>query len=97
TPVQHRFFAQPPEDPAVYNQALLLAPAPALGEAALAAALAWLPRRHDALRLRFLRDGEGWRQEHAPLAADGGRADFHQVDLSALPDAARLPLLEQAS
>jgi len=96
TPIQLRFFAQPPDDPAFYNQALLLAPDPALGEAALARALACLPRHHDALRLRFRRDGAGWHQEHAPLPGSPP-ASFHRIDLSALPAAARLPVLERAS
>jgi amino acid adenylation domain-containing protein/non-ribosomal peptide synthase protein (TIGR01720 family) len=100
TPVQHRFFAAPPDDLAYYNQALLLEPAPSLGEAALRGALAWLPRQHDALRLRFLRDASirgGWRQEHAPLDGGGGDVDFHRVDLSALPEPALLPVLEAAT
>ena len=97
TPIQLRFFAHPPADPAFYNQALLLALDPRLGEGTLARALAWLPRHHDALRLRFSRDAGGWTQAHAPLGGDGGRADFHVVDLSGLPAAARLRLLEEAS
>ena len=99
TPIQRRYFARTPEDPAFYNQALLLALDPSLDAGTLARALAWLPGHHDALRLRFVHDGEEWRQEHAAqdVNRQGIPADFHQVDLSALPPAARLPLLERAS
>jgi amino acid adenylation domain-containing protein/non-ribosomal peptide synthase protein (TIGR01720 family) len=62
TPVQRRFFADERREPQRFNQAVLLAPREPLRTAALAAALMRLVEHHDALRLRFLREEDGWRQ-----------------------------------
>jgi non-ribosomal peptide synthase protein (TIGR01720 family) len=48
----------------------------------LAQAVAQLWRRHDALRLRFERDADGWRQIYG---AAGGEAPFTWVDLADTP------------
>jgi amino acid adenylation domain-containing protein/non-ribosomal peptide synthase protein (TIGR01720 family) len=65
TPIQRWFFEQGRADPHHFNQAVLLEAEGALDAAALREALAAVERQHDALRLRFRRDGETWRQEHA--------------------------------
>jgi amino acid adenylation domain-containing protein/non-ribosomal peptide synthase protein (TIGR01720 family) len=82
TPIQRWFFAQELADPHHFNQALLLEPRETLAPAALERALAAVVAHHDALRLRFERRDDGWRQENAPAEPV---TPFHQIDLSALP------------
>ncbi|MBC3302905.1 non-ribosomal peptide synthetase [Pseudomonas sp. SWRI18] len=65
TPVQHSFFEQAIPARQHWNQSLLLTPREALEPARLEAALVQLINHHDALRLRFVRHSEGWRQTHA--------------------------------
>ncbi|HEU4451768.1 MAG TPA: amino acid adenylation domain-containing protein, partial [Longimicrobium sp.] len=69
TPVQHWFFEQELEAPAHWNQGFLLVPREPLDPAALGRALDALLAHHDALRLRFTRGEDGWRQAYA---APGG-------------------------
>ncbi|WHT21650.1 non-ribosomal peptide synthase/polyketide synthase [Crossiella sp. CA-258035] len=68
TPIQHWFFAGAPE-PGHFNQAMTLELDPAVDEAALRVALAELIRHHDALRLSFTREADGWRQHNNSVAA----------------------------
>ncbi|MEB0191363.1 non-ribosomal peptide synthase/polyketide synthase [Pseudomonas sp. CCI1.1] len=65
TPVQHSFFAQPIPARHHWNQSLLLVPGEVLEPARLEAALARLIQHHDALRLRFVQQADGWQQSHA--------------------------------
>jgi non-ribosomal peptide synthase protein (TIGR01720 family) len=53
-----------------------------------------LVEHHDALRLRFLREGSAWRQYNS---APDGSAPFTCIDLAALPDEMWRPALEQAA
>jgi amino acid adenylation domain-containing protein/non-ribosomal peptide synthase protein (TIGR01720 family)/FkbM family methyltransferase len=81
TPIQHWFFEQAIQEPQHYNQALLLAVEQPLDAERLRRALRHTILHHDALRLRFLPVGQGWRQTHIdsedhPL--------LHEVDLSGL-------------
>ena len=87
TPIQRRFFAQRLPNPHHWNQALLLEPERRLEPRLLAAALAQLPRRHDALRLRFAETAGGWRQTGAPAfpATADRRRPLCTIDLSAAP------------
>ncbi|HEY5835638.1 non-ribosomal peptide synthase/polyketide synthase [Streptomyces sp.] len=67
TPVQEWFFATHRVNPHHFNQSTVLE----LNEdqpdtAALERALTALLHHHDALRLRFTRDGDRWRQENTP-------------------------------
>ena len=66
TPVQHWFLDDEPARPGHFAQYLALRLDPATDDAALGAALAALVEQHDALRLRFTRDG-GWRQQPDPV------------------------------
>ncbi len=93
TPIQHWFFEQ--ELPAAhhYNQALLLEVVQDLDPGLTAAALERLVAHHDALRLRFERLPDGWRQRHAPPADE---RPFAVVDLAALPPEARRQALTRA-
>jgi amino acid adenylation domain-containing protein/non-ribosomal peptide synthase protein (TIGR01720 family) len=62
TPVQARFFAQEQPEPHHYNQAMLLEVEESLDADLLEQALGQLLVHHDALRLRFERTEQGWRQ-----------------------------------
>ena len=81
-PVQRRFLAADPADAHHFNQALALAVTRRLDPGVLEQALAVLLAHHDALRLRFARDEDGWRQWSVP---PGGAVPFAVVDLRVLP------------
>ncbi|WP_411143364.1 amino acid adenylation domain-containing protein [Streptomyces sp. x-80] len=85
TPVQHWFFAHHRTGPEHFDQYVVLELDPAADRAAVAAAVAELPRRHDALRSRYTRTGGQWRQHTVPAGDDD--APLHTVDLSALDPA----------
>ena len=82
TPIQRYFFATARPEPWRFNQALLFVSRAALDPGVLSGALDLLLDHHDALRLRFTREGESWRQWHAPA---GAGVPFVTADLSALP------------
>ncbi|KQM52147.1 non-ribosomal peptide synthetase, partial [Pseudomonas sp. Leaf15] len=65
TPVQHHFFEQAIVARQHWNQSLLLALRETLEPARLDVALTRLINHHDALRLRFVRQADGWQQAHA--------------------------------
>jgi amino acid adenylation domain-containing protein/non-ribosomal peptide synthase protein (TIGR01720 family) len=69
TPVQQSFFSQAIPARHHWNQSLLLTPREGLEPARLEVALTQLVHHHDALRLRFVQQADGWQQSHAaPLA-----------------------------
>ena len=88
TPIQHRFFEQELAAPGHWNQAVLLEVAGDVPATALAATLdtglAALNRHHDALRLRYRRDGGAWKQSYA--TPEDAPAAGSTVDLCALPE-----------
>ncbi|HEY4460900.1 MAG TPA: non-ribosomal peptide synthase/polyketide synthase [Pseudonocardiaceae bacterium] len=67
TPIQRWFLRDTGSAPGHFNQSVLLDLAEPPDLEALRRALAGLLARHDALRLRFERDGDGWRQFNAPV------------------------------
>ncbi|NVZ51279.1 non-ribosomal peptide synthetase, partial [Pseudomonas sp. B6002] len=72
TPVQQAFFSEAIPARHHWNQSLLLTPREALDPARLDAALNRLINHHDALRLRFVAQVDGWQQTHgAPVSASG--------------------------
>jgi amino acid adenylation domain-containing protein/non-ribosomal peptide synthase protein (TIGR01720 family)/FkbM family methyltransferase len=83
TPAQAWFFTQDFADAHHFNQAVLLSVRPPLDAGLLSPAVRTLVARHDALRLRFERDGQAWTQRL--LRADEVEAPFARVDLSHLP------------
>ncbi|HEY2291009.1 MAG TPA: amino acid adenylation domain-containing protein [Thermoanaerobaculia bacterium] len=91
TPIQRRFFAEERQQPGRFNQAVLLVPRERLAAPALAAALDRLAAHHDALRLRFLEEGDGWRQTHAPAAP----VPLLEADLRGMPAGALEAAAEQ--
>ncbi len=70
TPIESWFFEQDLTDVEHYNQAILLETPAALDVAALKEAVAAIVSHHDALRLRFRKDGSGWHQELPAADAD---------------------------
>ncbi|NWF10781.1 non-ribosomal peptide synthetase [Pseudomonas salomonii] len=99
TPVQHSFFEQMIPARQHWNQSLLLAPREALEPARLDAALTRLINHHDALRLRFVQQADGWQQAHAEPVASASVWQAQVADeaeLAALCDEAHRSLdLEQ--
>lgn len=84
TPIQHWFFAQQLTNPQHYNQAMLLEGPADLDGAMVNQVITQLVLHHDALRLRFSRVVDGWRQQI--LAPDATLPKYVQVvDISALP------------
>ncbi len=93
TPVQRWFFEQALPEPHHWNQSVLLEVVRPLDPTALEGALGTLLRHHDALRLRFAPEGDGWRQEVAPWDA---AVPLEVADLSAWPDEAVPGEIERA-
>ena len=91
SPFQQRFFELPLAAPGAQSQALLLEVPPVLDITLLEQAAQHLLAHHDALRLRFTLEGDGWRlrpaqhDEH-PIVA--------RVDHSGLPAAERAAALD---
>ncbi|MGX5725422.1 non-ribosomal peptide synthase/polyketide synthase [Metapseudomonas otitidis] len=65
-PIQEWLFAEEMAEPHHFNQALMLKARRPLDLDALERALAVIERHHDALRLRFTRDGGRWMQHYQP-------------------------------
>ena len=93
TPIQHWFFEQHLADAHHWNQALLLEARQPLDPALLEQVFAHLLWHHDALRLRFVREGSDWRQFNA--GAEKNRV-FSRVDLSSVQEAEQGVALEAA-
>ncbi|MCP4570808.1 MAG: non-ribosomal peptide synthetase, partial [bacterium] len=94
TPVQHWFFEWQLGAIHHFNHALLLEAPERLEPAWLERSLAVLLEHHDALRLRFTRAGDEWRQVNDP---PGAEVPFARVDLSALAGDRQGPALEAAA
>jgi amino acid adenylation domain-containing protein/non-ribosomal peptide synthase protein (TIGR01720 family) len=81
TPIQHWFVVQNLDEPHHYNQAFLFEVAEKMERHTLERALQELSRQHDSLRLRFVREGSGWRQfysasESSPILQWNDLANF---------------------
>ncbi|WP_034200637.1 condensation domain-containing protein, partial [Burkholderia sp. MSh2] len=73
------FFAEHPDGPRHWNQSVLLASDTRLPADRVEAAVRAVTSRHDALRLRFARDGQGrWTQQVAAQE----RFELERVDLT---------------
>ncbi|WP_079086127.1 non-ribosomal peptide synthetase, partial [Streptomyces silvensis] len=70
TPIQDWFLTTPRASHHHFNQSALLELHTAPDPEALSKALAALLEHHDALRMRFTRDADGWHQFNPPPAAD---------------------------
>ncbi|HVR99442.1 MAG TPA: amino acid adenylation domain-containing protein, partial [Thermoanaerobaculia bacterium] len=93
TPIQRRFFEQELPYPEHFNQALMLE-GEGLRAEVLERAVARLLAHHDALRMRYELGDEEWSQTGV---APSGETPFMQIDLAALPEAARRGARETAA
>jgi amino acid adenylation domain-containing protein/non-ribosomal peptide synthase protein (TIGR01720 family) len=82
TPIQQWFFEQNLDNPHHWNQALLLTINAGLTPDVFSSALAELLNHHDALRMRFSRGDDGWRQSNL---AEESQVVFERIDLSGVP------------
>ncbi|MDZ7307314.1 MAG: amino acid adenylation domain-containing protein [candidate division KSB1 bacterium] len=96
TPIQHWFFAQNLPAPHHWNQSLLLEVRQPLAPAHLQQAVAALLQHHDALRLRFEKTAEGWRQSNAGFDNEEA-VPFAVVNLAALPAAEQAAAITAAA
>jgi non-ribosomal peptide synthase protein (TIGR01720 family) len=92
TPIQHWFFEHNESAPEGAFQTVLLRTREPLDASVVERAARAVYAHHDALRLRFTRDGAGWRQENA--AADG-EDFFARVDASGLSESERESLVRR--
>ena len=89
TPIQCWFFEGDLPDPHHFNQSVLLECRRRLRPELVREALAGLMRHHDALRLRYSKTDQGWRQfNDGPDTIDQG-VPFDHVDVSAIDFARR--------
>ena len=92
TPIQRWFLEQRLPAPEHFNQALLLEIPAGTDAALMRQALAEVSAHHDALRLRFTREEEGWRQTYGSDAPD---TFFTYVDLSDVPEGEQRAAVER--
>ncbi|HXC68481.1 MAG TPA: amino acid adenylation domain-containing protein [Pyrinomonadaceae bacterium] len=92
TPIQRRFFDEN-VDLHHYNQSVIFETREQLDETLLRRAITALIAHHDALRLRFHQDANGWQQTNAPVEQDC----FTRIDLSAVAEQDRGSMLERAA
>ncbi|MGK3988241.1 amino acid adenylation domain-containing protein [Sorangium sp. So ce136] len=93
TPIQRWFFELGGPSPHHWNQTVLLELRQRISVEALTAAVRATADHHGALRLRFTREADGWRQRYAGSAA----AAVARVDLSDLPAEAQAEALARAA
>ncbi|MCX4743959.1 non-ribosomal peptide synthase/polyketide synthase [Kitasatospora sp. NBC_01287] len=79
TPIQEWFLTTPRAAHHHFNQSTLLELGADPDPRALRAALDALLEHHDALRMRFTRDEEGWHQFNPPPAPTDGLLDHHDL------------------
>ena len=82
-PIQHILFEQNLSEPHHYNQSAMLLLHERVDPVAFDTATRRLLEHHDALRMRFTRNGAGWEQFNAGL---DGPTPFTNIDLSQLPE-----------
>jgi non-ribosomal peptide synthase protein (TIGR01720 family) len=92
TPIQSWFFEQELPEPHHYNQSVMMELLLPLTPPVWEGALTRLTHHHDALRFRYERGPEGWRQIALPAAEVA--PCIARIDLSALPGAVRQRALE---
>ncbi|MFJ8593553.1 non-ribosomal peptide synthase/polyketide synthase [Streptomyces sp. NPDC093598] len=95
TPIQEWFLSTPRADHTHFNQSALLELEAAPDLAALAAAMDALMEHHDALRMRFTRDADGWHQFNPPPGENEGLLVRH--DLTGLSAAQADAAMEKAA
>ena len=94
TPIQHWFFELDVPDSNHWNQSVLLEVARDVSPSDIERAMGLLLEHHDALRLRFVRAPEGWRQEQSESAA---APPLTRVDVASLAVAEREAAMASAA
>jgi amino acid adenylation domain-containing protein/non-ribosomal peptide synthase protein (TIGR01720 family) len=96
TPIQAWFFEQRLGRAHHWNQTLMLGLDEPFDPRLLGQVLQHLLAHHDALRLRFKRDGEEWRQSCTEIELQQD-ATVPRVDLSAIPEDRQPAVMDEAS
>ncbi|MFL5347376.1 MAG: amino acid adenylation domain-containing protein [Hyalangium sp.] len=97
SPIQHWFFERAPAEPSHFNQAFVLEASERLDARWLGSALGAVIEHHDALRLRFAREGGVIVQRYLPPEDPATRPHLEVVDLRSVPDSTRdAAILEHA-
>ncbi|MEU7861010.1 amino acid adenylation domain-containing protein [Nonomuraea sp. NPDC049141] len=92
TPIQREFFDTHTVAPHHLTQSMLVELAADVDEDALRTALSAVLAHHDALRLRYVRDGDRWSQYNAPAE----QAELlHRHDLSAVAESRRARAMDE--
>jgi non-ribosomal peptide synthase protein (TIGR01720 family) len=91
-PVQAWLLEQALPSPQHWNMPAMFELRRRVDPAAVSRALEALATHHDALRMRFVRGADGWRQHNAAPAVDA--LPLEQVDLSGVADAELSPAIE---
>ena len=94
TPIQHWFFEQDLSESHYYNQAFLFELSEQLNRSLLESALKKLSVQHDALRLRYTRTRDGWRQSYS---AHDEPTPLKWIDLSPVSEAEQGREIESAA
>lgn len=94
TPIQHSFFEQNLPEPHHWNQSLLLELRQTLDPKLLQQAVQHLLEHHDALRLRFQPEANGWQ---AINAGSDKEAPFTWLDLSSISEEKQKAVIEATS
>jgi aryl carrier-like protein len=92
TPIQHWFFERNGQNPAQWNQAVLLRLNQPVGMQELREAVTAVLQHHDALRTRFVEYNGQWMQEQVGMPAN---LPLESADLRGKPAAEQTTLLEQ--
>ncbi|MER7484267.1 amino acid adenylation domain-containing protein, partial [Streptomyces sp. NPDC126510] len=95
TPIQRWFLDEHTVNPDHYGMSAQVELAPNTDTALLERALGAVVAHHDALRMRYTRDGDNWVQEYG--AGDAGAQRLTVRDLSALADDERDAALHEAA
>jgi non-ribosomal peptide synthase protein (TIGR01720 family) len=92
TPIQQWFFSQSGPEPHHYNQTTMVSVSGRLEPELLKTAVGALLRHHDALRLRFQRDGEVWKAHYAAVSSE---LPLTTYDLSSVAEAEQAREIER--
>ncbi|MCM3338071.1 amino acid adenylation domain-containing protein [Paenibacillus sp. MER TA 81-3] len=94
TPIQRWFFEQELMAPLHFNQGMVLTVNPKVSPDALREAIGHLVAHHDALRLQFTKNEDGWVQHNAGIS---GQIPFSIIDLSHVAQGQQAAALERAA
>ncbi len=94
TPIQRWFFEQDFSLPDYWNMALMLETRERLDPNVLERTFTHLLQHHDALRLRFVREPQGWRQFIAEPNPYDSSSNVRVVDLSGLNENQQQPAMQ---